>query len=759
MPLRRALRCTLRFLFLALVWLHAGLAMAGPGASPVRTGPPPPPAHPLLAAAGAAKPGPVKAVVKTVAGPLVPAVRGALGFKVHYPVDPYIDSVHVEANGAQIYRSSRPHSVGSSPELAGDLAAPEFVGGRVFKTANPEASQAGYSAYAKRGIKVVVDLRAEATDVDREAAKTAGLEYVNVKLHDNAIYNPVDSLVAAVNAVNAAAGQKKSVVMHCEKGVGRTGLVAAAFAATKHPEWTEADVVKYAEDRGLQLLGQKRALQRFWRAFLAGDIVETASGLGVPEGRTVRLLDGYAERPGVSRASLARRLSGALWNVEAERPYRKTDPRGILEAMTAAAAKSPSNVKQPLTEGNRILEWPLVGNAEIGKAARQLIESAEHEVFIETMIFADSAIVNEVRAGVQALAKARPNVKVYVRVSPRTPPLERHDAYKAMVEKLLDSPNVIVGTFDPRGEGRALTGLAGLNVSHSKTIVADNRRALVTDANLENKGDGTAQNPTGRDWFQTAIVFEGPAAATIREQSAHGWEKVVQKGIALPAPPAAHTGFADGVAILTLGQKAGAGRENAAHQAFLAGFKAARDRAAERKKAGQSPGERILVMTPNLNDKEVFATLAEATEHLPVYVMLSRGYMDFEQRLPGQGGNNEQIVALLSKAAKDPSRLHIRWFGTPTEAGTAPRAAIGKGMDMSHAKPILVGDTVWMGSRNLDTQSAVTSRELDVVVQSRDVAAKYYKMFRSIWQRSPVAFEASAAASQGAEQELEAAAR
>lgn len=748
-------RTSFAWVLLALT-LGAGQAVAGPNA-PVRTGPPPAPTHPVLAAHVDSKPGPAKAVLKTVTGPVVPAVRAAFNNRLHYAVDPYLDQIHAEPGGAGVFRSSRPHSVGSSPELAGANAAPEFVGKGLLKDPNPAASKAGYGAYAARGIKVVVDLRHEATDHDRVMATASGLEYVNVKLHDNAIVNPMETLLEAVNAVGRAIGKNQSVVIHCEKGIGRTGLVAAAYAATKHPEWTEADLVKYAEDRGLELIGQRRALQRFWRALLAGDVVETADGFAVAEGREVGSLDSYAERPGVSRASLARRLTGATWNVPATRPYRQTEPRGVLEAMSEAAAKSHGSVEKALTEGNRVLEWPLVNNAEIGKAARLMIEAAEHEVVIETMIFEDSAIVREIKAGIQALAKTRPHVKVYVRVSPRMPPIERHGSYRALVEKVLDSPNVVVATFDPRAEGEGVGAVLGLNVSHSKTVVVDNRKALVTDANLNGMGDRRADNPKGRDWFQTGIVFEGPAAARIREQSATGWEKSVSAVAKLPAAPPAHPGFEDGVKILTLGQKAGAGRDNVAHQAFLAGFKAAAKRAADNRAAGKGPGERILIMTPNLNDKEVFATLAEATEHLPVFVLLSRKYLEMEQEMPGQGGGNERIVAELSKAAKNPRNLHIRWFGTPTERGTDPQSTIGKGFDMSHAKPILVGDTVWMGSRNLDTQSATTSRELDVVVQSRDTAAKFYGMFRSIWQRSPTAFEATPAAAKSGDGELEAA--
>lgn len=733
---------------------HDGNAhAAAPISAPVRTGPPAAPTNAVLAARGQSRPSKPMAVVKTVAAPLVPFVRSMFNQGVHYGAKPYIDSFHEEGNGVKIWRSSRPHSLGASTEVVGAKAVPEFVG-NILKAANPEASRLGYQAYAQRGIKVVVDLRAEATDVDRNVATSSGLEYVNVKMFDNAIYNPMDTLVSAVNAVNRAAKQSKSVVIHCEQGVGRTGLVAAAFEATRHPEWTEADVVKYATDRGVELLGQKRALTRFWRAYLAGDIRESEEGLVIPEGRTVHLLDSYPERPGISRASLARRFNGERFNVPAPRPYRVTEPRGVLEAMSAAAAKAPSTVDQSLTDGNNILAWPLVGTSEIGKAAAELIQSAEHEVFIETMVFRDSAVVGQIRDAVQALAKVRPNVPVYVRASPRTPPFERHGAYQEDIKRLLDSPNVIAGTWDPRGEGNSVTGIVGLNVSHSKSVVVDNRRALVTDANLESNGDRQIDNPNGRNWFQTGIVFEGPAAATIREQSAKAWGNTYPRKVVVPVAPPPHDGFEDGVPILTLGQKAGAGRNNAAHQAFIAGFKAAATRAAERKATGKSPGERIMMMTPNLNDTEVFQTIADATEHVHVYLLLSKGYMNVEQELPYQGGNNDRIVPLLAKAAKNPAYLHIRWFGAPTETGEALRPAIGRGLDASHAKPILVGDTVWSGSRNLDTQSATTSRELDVVVQSRDVAAKYYRLFRSIWASSPAAFEHTPAAAQVAESDL-----
>lgn len=746
--MRRSLRL---IIFPILTVAHVG--NAAPLSAPVRTGPPPASTNPVLAAQGQKPPKPVTALVKTVAGPMVPAARALFDQRIHYDVKPYLDSFHDEGNGAKVWRSSRPHSLGASSEIVGAKAPSEFVGG-VLKVANPEASRLGYEAYAKQGIKVVVDLRAESTEVDRAGATHAGLEYVNVKLYDNAIYNPMDTLLSAVNAVDGAARNGKSVVIHCEKGIGRTGLVSAAFAATRHPEWTEADVMKYGSDRGLELVGQKRALQRFWRALLAGDIVKTDDGFAVPAGRSIHLLDSYPERQGVSRASAARRTSGERFAVAATRPYRVTQPRGVLEAMSEAAAKSPSSVESALTDGNHVLAWPLVGNLEIGKAAAELIETAEHEVFIEAMIFRDSAIVGQIRDAVQKLARTRPDVPVYVRASPRVPPFERHGALQEDIKKLLDSPNVIAGTWNPRGEGNGLSGLMGLNVSHSKSVVADNRRALVTDANLESNGDSQVDNPKGLNWFQTGIVYEGPAAAKIREQSAMGWSNTYPKNVTIPKAPPAHEGFEDGVPILTLGQKAGAGRDNAAHQAFVAGFKAAAARAAERIAMGKGAGERIIMMTPNLNDKEIFAAVADATANVHVYLLLSKGYMNVEQELPYQGGNNDRIVSTLSAAAKNPSHLHIRWFGAPTEKGETLRPSLGQGMDVSHAKPILVGDTVWAGSRNLDTQSATTSRELDVVVQSRDVAAKYYRLFRSIWTNSPTAFEQSRTSASDGERAL-----
>jgi phosphatidylserine/phosphatidylglycerophosphate/cardiolipin synthase-like enzyme len=384
--------------------------------------------------------------------------------------------------------------------------------------------------------------------------------------------------------------------------------------------------------------------------------------------------------------------------------------------VTKAASHFPATVSNVETDGNRVLRWPLVNNAEIGQAMHDLIASAHKEVFIETMILKDSVVAAKVRDAVQELARTRPDVPVYVRFTPS--PFEIPSVAKRAAEKFLDSPNVIVGVWNSRTVGGrwSLHRLLGLNVSHSKSVVVDNRVALITDTNLQRESDA----PTG--WFQNGIVVEGPIAATIREQSAAAW-RVAAPTLKLPAPPPPHPGFSNGLRMLTLGQNAAGGADTSANQAYIAAFKNAE--------------RRVCILTPNLNDRDTMAALAEATRQADVYIILPKGFGEMAESMPGQGGGNAENVSRLAQMAADPTRLHVRWnpdpAGQPTE---------GKGEWSSHAKTILVDDIVFVGSKNLDTQSAKVSRELSIAIPDRATASRFHELFENRWQKAPLAFEA-----------------
>lgn len=433
--------------------------------------------------------------------------------------------------------------------------------------------------------------------------------------------------------------------------------------------------------------------------------------------------------PPVARVPAAPAVRFALGVPARSAPARDPGASAVFLAATRAAATHPSTVSTVHTENNRVLKWPIVNADELGEAMFETITSAKKEVFVETMtVDTHAASALRLRDAVQELARTRPEVPVYVRVTARNP-LVPGTKVADRIAKFLDSPNVRVGAWESRRVGGrfSLGRLFGTHVSHSKTVVVDNRVALVSDANFDVMSDQLAQNPRGKAWFQTGVLVEGPIAATIREQSANGW-RAAAPHVDLPAPPSSSpspsSARGGGVPMLTLGQEAAAGVGSSANQAYLAAFRAAE--------------KRVCVLTPNLNDRETVEALAEATRHADVYIVLPRGFNETVERLFRQGGGNASNVTRLARLAADPTKLHVRWNAAPD--GEPSR---GNGVFASHAKSILVDDVVFVGSKNLDTQSAKVSRELSIAIADRAAASRFHDLFQKRFLAGPVAFEGS----------------
>src|SRR5262249_25455044 len=129
--------------------------------------------------------------------------------------------------------------------------------------------------------------------------------------------------------------------------------------------------------------------------------------------------------------------------------------------------------------------------------------------------------------------------------------------------------------------------------------------------------------------------------------------------------------------------------------------------------------------------------LADATADADVYVVLSKGFNDSTEKIPSQGGTNEQNVGRLAGDAKNPCNLHVRWFSQ-----TQGVAIDGNGNGASHSKWASVdGQAMILGSQNLDTQSWKKSRELSLAVDDATITARFDKVFHDVWARGPVAFE------------------
>lgn len=216
----------------------------------------------VAATAPAARPSTWKVLFDSFFGPTVRLPTWAFGWR--YGVDGYVEQVHGPGadGGGAVHRSSRPSAlaVAATPELLRR----GFRG--LARPANPAALAEGYRALRARGVTFVVDLREEGDAREAEAAaRTAGLGYANVKLKDNAWHVPPRALRAAVSTLQERVAAGDNVVVHCQRGRGRTGLVVSAYEATRHAAWTERDAIRYARGGGMYLLGQEHALRRFVR--------------------------------------------------------------------------------------------------------------------------------------------------------------------------------------------------------------------------------------------------------------------------------------------------------------------------------------------------------------------------------------------------------------------------------------------------------------------------------------------------------------
>jgi phosphatidylserine/phosphatidylglycerophosphate/cardiolipin synthase-like enzyme len=385
-----------------------------------------------------------------------------------------------------------------------------------------------------------------------------------------------------------------------------------------------------------------------------------------------------------------------------------------------AAKRGPNTVKgDPLSQKNRLVEGPISGGEAITDAIVKLVASAKKEVLLEFFDFDErSWMAGKIKEAVLALPDT---VQVRVLIPPfpfRGPhPPYITESEEDAVKRLTDffaRPNVKIGAL-PR------TGFLGLGTLHSRQIVVDGARVLVTDANVQWNTDPVAHG--GLEWNQLAIVVEGEIGATFRQEIASAWERSVPRGDALPPAPSVSPA-ASCTPMALFGRDAGAPHDAASNRAIGALARSAR--------------RVVRVISPNLNDDGALAALADATEDATVRVVLSKGFNDATESYIGQGGTNAKNVERLAKMARDACKLQIRWYAR--DAGVAVE---GNGRYASHSKLISAdGQAMVFGSQNMDTQSWKSSRELNLFVDDAATVSKFDAAFDAIWDRSPVAFDA-----------------
>jgi phosphatidylserine/phosphatidylglycerophosphate/cardiolipin synthase-like enzyme len=128
---------------------------------------------------------------------------------------------------------------------------------------------------------------------------------------------------------------------------------------------------------------------------------------------------------------------------------------------------------------------------------------------------------------------------------------------------------------------------------------------------------------------------------------------------------------------------------------------------------------KVRIQSPNFNDDAARQGVLETVRRgVTVELVLSKGFNDGAENLPGQGGTNEENVRDLYKELRkggmaDPcATLQVRWYSVD---GTQP--LVGSGPGASHAKYMSIDSAlVIVGSGNMDTQSWNHSHETNVIV-------------------------------------------
>lgn len=392
----------------------------------------------------------------------------------------------------------------------------------------------------------------------------------------------------------------------------------------------------------------------------------------------------------------------------------------------------------------------LLRGPEIFPRMRQLIGQAQHEVDLQFYVWEnDSEPARDIFGGLQDLeATARAEgrdtpvtVRIIIDAFNEGSPFAFPGKYRITNLMPAIASGIEALQLDPKFVRWQLAAYThnGLGNLHSKVLVVDGHTAVIGGANVEAVHGG--QDP----WNDSAYQVEGDVAISLLAEFDNAWRIShewtcgsrggSQSSCTRDPAPVQHPIVKHAVPesacepIMVVTRKGDANPfanriDNTQDQAFLAAFGNAK--------------HHIRMMTPNLNDDHAKAAIVAAVRRgVTVELILSHGFNDAGENLPGQGGTNVETVAkLLGETLADMpdrcDRLRVRWYAADNGdliTGNGPRA--------SHAKYTSIDDEiVIVGGANMDTQAWNHSRETNLVIGSSDVTRAWdAKMFAPAFQR------------------------
>jgi protein tyrosine phosphatase (PTP) superfamily phosphohydrolase (DUF442 family) len=129
------------------------------------------------------------------------------------------------------------------------------------------SEQSDWSSLAKQGIKTVVNLRYE-DNTEATAQSAAGIKNVWLPSYDQSL--PTEAEVGQfLKVANDPANQP--VYVHCEQGVGRTGVMCAAYRM-QHDGWTADQAIAEAKTMGMNSSDQENYIKQLYTDIHSGKL-------------------------------------------------------------------------------------------------------------------------------------------------------------------------------------------------------------------------------------------------------------------------------------------------------------------------------------------------------------------------------------------------------------------------------------------------------------------------------------------------------
>jgi phosphatidylserine/phosphatidylglycerophosphate/cardiolipin synthase-like enzyme len=428
-----------------------------------------------------------------------------------------------------------------------------------------------------------------------------------------------------------------------------------------------------------------------------------------------------------------------------------------LAVLAAANGANPSHSTVPadlLASVGNTTEAALLEGPQIFPRLADLIAAAHDEVNLVTYVFEKS---NAFTTIFDALVRLQQRLDAEGRRG-------RPVAVRFLIDhrQLEQRSQSIIGPILSEAQARQLDpALVALQVAvhdhlfrdsvHQKAVVIDNKTVLVTGANVQTQHDWYRLDEQGNrvpftPWRDAGFVFHGEVARAVRADFAALWPTSLswscdgfgpscssRNGELPPAPnppmvPVPGPGAAEACTpVIALTQRPYEnlltpnynGIDSAQDQGWIAAMKTAQ--------------RQLKVQSPNLNDDGARRALLDAVERgIEVQLVLSKGFNDQTESLPGQGGTNVTNLDLIYAEAKRVlgddvacQRLQARWYAD--ESGRVivddPK---NRPPGQSHVKYLSAdGQLVIVGSGNMDTQSWNFSGEVNLAVDDARVTSDW----------------------------------